>query len=110
MPAKAKPTENTAMDAKQRKRTNRLNSIKNGLENGAIKEFDQMFAIMSETAISIELEISFYSFRKKVLDPGEFTINQVMHLASLFGVKYDVMADWLRDRIKSKSRSRIFRD
>ena len=107
---KEKPTDHTKELAKQQKRTNRLNSIKNGLENNSIKEWPQIFAIMSETTISIEMGISFYAFKRKILDPGELTLNEVMRLAALFGVKYDVMADWLRDRIKAKSKSRIFRD
>ncbi|MBN8853006.1 MAG: hypothetical protein BGO55_14260 [Sphingobacteriales bacterium 50-39] len=110
MKSKIKPTDNAAIHAKQLRRANRLNSIKNGLENSSIKEWPQIFAIMSETAVSIEMEISFYAFRNKINNPGEFTLNEVTRLAALFGVKYDVMADWLRDRIKAKSKSRIFRD
>lgn len=107
---KDKLTDNIKEVAKQQKRTNRLNSIKNGLENGTIKEWPQIFAIMSETAISIEMGISFYAFKKKITNTGEFTLNEVMRLAALLGVKYDTMADWLRDRIKAKSKSRIFRE
>jgi len=107
---KIKQTDHSAQVVKEEKRRNRLNSIKNELEASRITGFDQIFAIMSETSVSAEMGISFYAFRKKVLDPGEFTLNEVMRLAALFGVKYDVMADWLRDRIKSKSKSRIFRE
>ena len=107
---KIKPTDNIKQVAQEERRRNRLNSIKNELESGRITSFDQIFAIVSETRMSIELNISFYAFRKKVQDPGEFTLNEVMRLASLIGVKYDVMADFLRDRIKSKSKSRIFRE
>ncbi|MBN9385638.1 MAG: hypothetical protein J0H74_33095 [Chitinophagaceae bacterium] len=105
---KIKQTDHSAQVAKDVKRRNRLNSIKNELEAGRITSFEQIFAIMSETSISTEMGISFYAFRKKVHDAGEFTLNEVMRLAVLFGVKYDVMADFLRDRIKTKSKSRIF--
>jgi hypothetical protein len=107
---KIKQTDHSRQVAKEEQRRNRLNSIKNELESGRITSFEQIFAIISETRMSIELEISFMAFRKKVLDPGEFTINEIMRLAALIGVKYDVMADFLRDRIKAKSKSKIFRE
>lgn len=107
---KVKPTDNTRQIEKEEVRKNRLNSIRNELEGGRIHAFEQIFAIMSETRMSIEMGISFNTFRRKVQDPGEFTINEIVRLAALIGVKYDVIADWLRDRVKDKSKSRIFRD
>ena len=107
---KIKPTDNTRQIEKEEVRKNRLNSIRNELEGGRINTFEQIFAIMSETRMSIEMGISFNTFRRKIQDPGEFTINEIMRLAVLIGVKYDVIADWLRDRVKDKSKSRIFRD
>lgn len=107
---KDKPTDNIKELANQQRRTNRLNSIRNGIEGGTITEWEQLFAIISETRMSIELEMAFNTLRKKVTDPGEFTINEIIRLAALIGVKYDVMADWIRDRIKAKSKSRIFQD
>ena len=107
---KIKQTDHSAQVAREEKRRNRLNSIKNELEAGRITSFDQVFAIMSETSVSTELGISFYAFRRKVQDAGEFTLNEVMRLAALFGVKYDIMADFLRDRIKERSKSRMLRD
>jgi len=106
---KDKKDSNIVVQLQTQRRTNRLNSIKNELEAGKMNSFDQMFAIMSETRISIELGISFYAFRKKVNDPGEFTLNELIRFASLVGVKYDVMANFVWDRIKAKSKSRIFR-
>ncbi|HVU58526.1 MAG TPA: hypothetical protein VHD83_25870 [Puia sp.] len=107
---KVKPTDHTKQVVRDERRRNRLNSIKNELEAGRITSFEQIFAIISETRMSIELGISFYSFRNKARNPGEFTLNEVMGLAALFGVKYDVMANFLRDRIKAKSKSKIFRE
>jgi len=110
MKSKIKPLDNAAIQAKQQRRTNRLNSIKNGLENGSIKEWSQIFAIISETRLSIEMGMSFYSFRKKTTDCGNFTFNEAIQLAALFGVTYNVMASFLWDRIKNNKKSRIFRD
>jgi len=107
---KVKQTDHSAQVAREEKRRNRLNSIKNELEAGRISSFEQIFAIMSETSVSTELGISFYAFRRKIQDTGEFTLNEIMRLAALFGVKYDVMANFLRDRIKAKSKSLIFRE
>ena len=102
--------DSAKQNARDTKRRNRLNSIKNELEAGRISSFDQIFAIISETRMSVELGISFYTFRKKVNDPGEFTVNEMMRLAALFGVKYDVISAFIWDRIKAKSKSRIFRE
>ena len=107
---KIKKTDNSRQVEKDELRKNRLNSIRNELESGRTATFEQIFAIMSETRMSIELGMAFNTFRRKVLEPGEFTINEIMRLAALIGVKYDVMANWLRDRIKEKNKSRIFRD
>ena len=107
---KDKPTDNIKELANQQRRTNRLNSIKNGIENGTIKEWDQMFAIMTETRIATELGISFYSFRRKCHSPGRFCINEVMRFAALLGVKYDTMHAFIVQMIKAKSKSKIFRD
>ena len=107
---KDKPTDNIKELANQQRRTNRLNSIRNGIEGGTITEWEQLFSIISETRMSIEMGMAFNTLGKKVTDPGEFTINEIIRLAALIGVKYDVMADWIRDRIKAKSKSRIFQD
>jgi len=98
------------MLAIQQRRTNRLNSIKNGIESGTIKEFEQIFAIMTEIRISAELGISFYAFRNKWKDPTEFTIKEIMRFAALLGVKYNTMSDFMINKVKVNSKSRIFRD
>lgn len=105
---KQKPTDNAAEQIKQRHRKNRLSSIKNELEGGRITTFDQIFAIITETRMSIEVGISFYAFRRKVKDPGEFTLNELMRLAALFDVKYDVIDSFIWNLIKVKSKSKIF--
>jgi len=110
MKAKIKQSDNAAIQAKQQRRANRLNSIKNGIEAGAMKEWEQMFAIISETSMSNELGISFYAFKKKCKDPSDFTIKEIMRLAVLIGVKYDTMHGFLMQMVKAKSKSRIFRD
>jgi len=101
---------NAQLIAKAQRRQNRLNSIKNELESGSMTNFDQMFAIISETRIASELGISFYTFRKKWKDPGEFTINEMIRFAALVGVKYDMIRDFIWNLLKAKSKSRIFRE
>jgi hypothetical protein len=101
---------NAQLIAKAQRRQNRLNSIKNELESGSMTNFEQMFAIISETRIASELGISFYTFRKKWKDPGEFTINEMVRFAALVGVKYDMIRDFIWNLLKTKSKSRIFRE
>ncbi len=98
------------MLAQQKRRANRLNSIKNGIEGGTIKEFEQMFAIITETRMSMEMGISFAAFRKKWQDPTDFTVKEIMRFAALFGVKYNTMSDFLIHKVKAKSKSSVFRD
>lgn len=105
-----KPTDNAAQLKKESHRNNRLNSIKNELESGHMANWSQLFAIISETKLSIELGISFYAFRRKWQDPGKFTLKDLMRMAALFGVKYDIISKFIWDMIKSKSKSRIFKD
>ena len=107
---KIKNTDNAKQLAREMKRRNRLNSIKNEMEAGRINSFDQIFAIISETRLATELGISFYAFRKKINDPLEFTIGEMMKFAALIGVKYDTMASFILDRIRAKTKSRIFRE
>jgi len=107
---KEKSTDNVKMLAEQRRRANRLNSIKNGIEGGTIKEFDQMFAIITETRMSMEMGISFATFRKKCQDPTDFTVKEIIRFAALFGVKYNAMHDFLIHKVKVRSKSGVFRD
>jgi len=109
-PVRIKPTDNIKQAARKEKRKNRLNSIKHELESGKITSFEQIFAIISETRMSIELGLSFYAFRRKVTDPGEFTINELLSMAALFGVKYEIINDFILDRLKAKSKSRLLRE
>jgi len=95
--------------ARDERRKKNLNSIKHELETCRATSFDQIFAIMTKTRLSIEMNITFYAFRKKVFDPGEFTLNEVIRLAALFGVKYDTMHDWLKQRIGEKSKNKVLR-
>jgi len=104
-----KNTDNTKQLAREKRRLNRLNSIKHELESGRMNSFEQIFAIMTETRLATELGISYYAFRKKITDPGEFTIAEMMRMASLFGVNYEVIAVFMLDRIKSKAKSKMFR-
>jgi len=101
---------NAQLIAKAQRRQNRLNSIKNELESGSMTNFEQMFAIISETRMAAELGISFYAFRKKWKDPGEFSINEMIRFAALVGVKYDMIRDFIWNLLKTKSKSRIFRE
>ena len=102
--ATIKATEKEKLQAREVKRKNKLNSIKNELEGGKVKSFDQIFAIMSETRLAEEVGISWYAFRKKVNRPGEFTIYELMRFSDLIGVEYDIIFAFLLGEIKQKQR------
>jgi len=104
-----KTSDNIYITRKETQRRNRLNSIKHELESGNMSSFNQMFAIISETKISSELGLSFYTFRKNWQSPGRFSIDDMMRMAALFGVTYDTIHKFLIDIIKTTSKSRIFK-
>lgn len=107
---KIKPTDNAKQVARDARRKNRLNSIKNELESARISSFEQIFAIISESRMATELGISFYAFRKKVEDPGEFSVNEMMRFAALVGVRYDIIANFIVERVRARTNSKVFRD
>jgi|GEM_PF-660553 len=107
---KTQQPTNSEIQKKAQRRINRLNSIKNELEAGRIKDFEQIFAIFSVTSLSDELGISFYAFQKKVRDPKKWTVGEIMRLSSLLGTNYSTVQDFLLARLKEKSRSSVFKD
>jgi hypothetical protein len=102
--ATTKATDKEKQLARAVKRKNKLNSIKNEFEGGKIKSFDQIFAIMSETRLAEEVGISFYTFRKKVNNPGEFTIQEIIRFSELVGVEYNIISVFILEEIKSRQR------
>lgn len=92
---KAKGKEAEKQDAKNLKRSNKLNSLKNEFEGNKIKSFDQVFAIMNETPLAEELNIPFLTFRKKTNDPGEFTVNELIRFAQLIDVQYETISNFI---------------
>jgi hypothetical protein len=92
--------------ARERKRLNKLASLKNELEAGRIKSFEQIFAIISETQLAAEVGISFYTFRKKQNNPGEFTITEMIRMAVLIGVEYTLLYSFLMELIRHRGRHR----
>lgn len=92
--------------AREIKRKNRLNSLRNEFEGNKIKAFDQVFAIVSETNLAAELNISAYNFRKKIYDPGEFTISEILRFSSLIGVDYNIIATFIMERIIERNAKR----
>jgi hypothetical protein len=59
--------------------------------------------------MSIELGISYHTLHKKVINPGEFTVNEMVRIAELFGVKYDIIFSFVREQMNVRSKSRVFR-
>ncbi len=87
---------------KQQKRKNKLNSLKNEFEGGKIQSFDQLFAILDRSPLAKELNIPFYTFKKKVADPGEFTNNELRKLASLLNVAPELIVKFIFEQIQKK--------
>ena len=99
---KNKSTYEERQLAKMTKRRNKLNSLKNEFEGGKIKHFDQLFAIFSEASLSAELGVSYYTVKRKADNPGEFTMSEIIKLAELIGVSYELMSGFILARVKEK--------
>ena len=95
--------------ARESKMKYKFNSLRNEFEGGKISSFDQVFAIVSETRLATELNISFYTFRKKINDPGEFTIAEMVKFATLIGIQYEIIHAFIMERIRAKGKVKIFR-
>ncbi|MDO6434807.1 hypothetical protein Q4E93_29615 [Flavitalea sp. BT771] len=107
---KTQQLTNSEIQKKAQRRINRLNSIKNEMEAGRIKDFEQIFAIISLSRLSTELGISFYTFCKKVQDPKEWTVGEMMRFSSLLGTDYSTIHEFMLARLKEKSKTSVFRD
>ncbi|WP_317505197.1 hypothetical protein [Flavitalea sp. BT771] len=92
------------------KMKHKFNSLRNELEGGKISSFDQVFAIVSETRLATELNISFYTFRKKIDDPGEFTITEMMRFAALIGIQYEIIHAFIMERVRAKGKVKVFKE
>jgi len=107
---KTQQPSNSEIQKKAQRRINRLNSIKNELKAGRIKDFEQIFAIISLSRLANELGISFYAFEKKVKDPMQWTVGEIMRFSSLLGTNYFTVHDFMLARLREKSKSSVFRD
>ena len=92
---------------KQQKRQHKLNSLKNEFEGGKIENFSQIFAIFSRSPLSAELEIPFYTFKSKVSNPGEFTINELTRFADLVNVDRELVLKFIFRQIGNGKSSRV---
>ena len=91
---------------KQEKREHKLNSLKNEFEAGKIKNFKHVFAIFNRSPLADELGIPFYTFKKKVSNPGEFTINELIRFAKLIDVDTQTIFAFVLDQINMKVKKR----
>src|SRR5260221_13684197 len=92
----------------QKKRIRRLKIIKNGLECGHIKSFEELYSIMPQTDMYQNLSMGYGTLLQKSKDPRKFTYNDITYFAVLFGIKYKIMDDFVWNIIKAKSKSKIF--
>ncbi len=89
---------------KAEKREHKLNSLKNEFETGKIKSFKHIFAIFNLSPLGDELGIPFYTFKRKVSNPREFTINELMRFASLIDVDVQIIIKFVLDQINMKAK------
>ncbi len=86
---------------KQQKRQHKLNSLKNEFEGGKVQNFSQIFAIFSRSPLSAELDIPFYTFKAKVANPGDFTINELTKFSELINVEVDIILQFIFRQISN---------
>lgn len=84
----------------------KINTIKNGLLNGSIETFAQIFATIAPSNLQNLLGKEFYAFEKIVADPGRFTLNEIEFLSSFFKVDFDVMIRFVRKAMVNEQKKR----
>ena len=82
----------------------KLNVIKSGLELGQLKTFEEIFSILSETRFGEQIGISFYTLRKKIDQPVDFRIAELIQMASVIGTEYSVVHDFVAHLIFNPAR------
>ncbi len=98
-------TQSDKESEKIQKRQNKLNSLKNQFESGKIKNFGEIFAIFDPSPLAIELNITFYTFKKKVADPGEFTNNEIIRFAKLINVDEQIIVKFIFEQINELAKT-----
>lgn len=83
----------------------KLAIVKNALLSDSLDNFEQLFAIIPKSTIQTLLRVSFYAFPKKIANPGNFTLDEIEFLSSLFKVDFDVMIRFFRKAQKHKQAS-----
>ena len=96
-------TKKEIEEEKKRKRQHKLNSLRNEFNAGRIKSFEQVFAIMVESAVADELGLGFTTFRNRRSNPGEFTINDLIRFSELMAVDINIILQFVFGAMKYKS-------
>ncbi|MBN8853007.1 MAG: hypothetical protein BGO55_14255 [Sphingobacteriales bacterium 50-39] len=105
MTVKNEPVGNAITEAKKKQRANRLNSIRHCIENGVIKDFQGVFAIIRRTNLAPDLYMAPYTLRRKAEDPGQFTVYELLRFAELLNTPYNTMSAFVIQCLSNSRKS-----
>ena len=69
------------------------------IKDGKIKTFTEAFDLVTESRLSTVTGISFYAFKKKVIDNGEFSINEIARMAVILKTDFDTVWKFIRAQL-----------
>lgn len=78
----------------------RYKTIGDLIETKKLKHFSEMLDIVPAAVLTKDLGLHYYKFRKRIEDPGEFTINECIKLATLTGTDYLTIAQLIAADLK----------
>lgn len=61
------------------------------IESNKLKSLDELYDIVPITTIRQDIGINYYKSRKRVENPGAYTIEECMKLAALIEVDYKIV-------------------
>lgn len=77
--------------------------LKQEFEAGKIKSWPQVFAFYAKTTLAKDCSIHFEAFNRKVANPSEFTLSDILAISKAIDVDYRFILKFLFDLVpKSK--------
>lgn len=71
----------------------RYNTVKKLIEVGALNSISQVLEVIPKTVIGQDMGMHHGTFNKLINNPGNFTLKDIIQLASLIGVEKMTMVD-----------------
>ncbi|QES90342.1 hypothetical protein [Rhizosphaericola mali] len=79
-------------------------SLKRDFENGKVTEFAQIEALVPYSILSKNIHMGFDTLKKKVINPGDFSNNEISRMAEYIEIDFDVMLSFILSKTNIESK------